>query len=66
MTRDDTLPKPVYQFAYGFKNITVPTQRVDVKILVWIDLAVTDLRMRENAFSYRYFINISIYLSVLL
>jgi len=44
-----------------------PPQGVDVQNLVGIDLAVTDLRMREkNTVCMDFFINISIYLSVYL
>jgi len=52
--RYPTAPKPLNQFEYRFEYITVPTQGVDVQNLVWIDSAVTAIRMREkNAFHCR-------------
>jgi len=41
-------PKPLNQFRCHVKYITTSPQRVDVQNLVGIDLAVTDLRMREK------------------
>jgi len=40
--------KPLKQFRCHVKYITTSPQRVDVQNLVGIDLAVTDLRMREK------------------
>ena len=41
-------PKPLNQFQCYVKYITTSPQGVDVQNLVGIDLAVTDLRMREK------------------
>ena len=46
--RTPTPPKPLNQFQCHVKYITTSPKRVDVQNLVGIDLAVTDLRMREK------------------
>jgi len=46
--RTTTPPKPLNQFRCHVKYITTFPKRVDVQNLVGIDLAVTDLRMREK------------------
>ena len=63
--RTPTPPKPLNQFQCHVKYITMSPKRVDVQNLVGIDLAVTDLRMREKTrFCVDFFINISVYLSI--
>ena len=57
--------KPLNQFRCHVKYITTSPKGVDVQNWVGIDLAVTDLRMREKTrFVWIFFINISICLSV--
>ena len=64
--RTPTPPKPLNQFRCHVKYITKYTQGVDVQNLVGIDSAVTDLHMREKkTFCVDFFINISIYLSLI-
>jgi len=46
--RTTTLPKPLNQFGWRFKYITMFAQGVDVQNLVEIDSAVMDLRVRER------------------
>jgi len=54
--RTPTRPKPLNRFRFHVKYITTSPQEVDVQNLVGIDLAVTDLRMREkNTFCVDFF-----------
>jgi len=46
--RTTALPKPLNQFGWRFKYITMFAQGVDVQNLVEIDSAVMDLRVRER------------------
>ena len=51
-----TPPKRLNQFRCNVKYITTSPQGVDVQNLVGIDLAITDLRMREkNTFCVDFF-----------
>jgi len=43
-----TPPEPLNQFRCHVKYITTSPKKVDVQNLVGIDVAVTDLRMREK------------------
>jgi len=58
--------QPLDQFGCRFKYITASAKGVDVPNLTKIDSAVAALRMREKTrYRVRFFVNISIYLSVL-
>ena len=63
-----TRPKPLNRFRFHVKYITTSPQEVDVQNLVGIDLAVTDLRMREKTrFVWIFLLTyLSIYLSICL
>jgi len=66
--RTPTPPKACNQFLCHVKYITTSPQRVDVQNLVGIDLAVTDLRMREKTrFVWIFLLTyLSVYLSIYL